>query len=203
MANSDARFGLRPITQGNAGGFTGKVRRYYVPSTYGTPLYIGDPVVKTGTTNTAASGLGKEWAPGVLQEVNKATAGATNEITGAIVGFDVDPNNLDKAYNPASTARVVIVADDPHQEFEIQADSGAAVAATDIGANADVIYTHAGNDTTSLSGAELDTSAMSADATFQLTILGLIPRENNALGTNAKLRVRINLHTEANVVVGI
>jgi len=203
MANSDARKGLVPITQGNAGGFTGKIRKYYVPSDYSTALFVGDPVVKTGTSNTAASGLGKQWAPGTLPEINKATAGATNELTGVIVGFDVDPNNLDKSYNPASTARVVHVADDPHQEFEIQADSGAVVAATDIGANADVIYTHAGSTATSLSGAELDTSAMSADATFQLSILGLIPRENNALGTNAKLRVRINLHTEANVVVGI
>ena len=203
MANSDARFGLRPITQGNAGGFTGKVRQYYVPVGYATALYIGDPVVKTGTSNTAGAGLGKEWAAGTLQEINKATAGATNELTGAIVGFDVDPNNLDKSYNPASTARVVHVADDPHQEFEIQSDSGAVTAATDIGTNADVIYTHAGDTATGLSGAELDTSAMSADATFQLSILGLIPRENNALGTNSKLRVRINLHTEANVVVGI
>ena len=203
MANSDARIGLRPITQGNAGGFTGKVRKYYVPSSYATALFIGDPIVKTGTSNTAAAGLGKQWAPGALQEINKATAGATNALTGVVVGFDVDPNNLDKSYNPASTARVVHVADDPHQEFEIQADSGAVVAATNMGANADVIYTHAGEASTGLSGVELDTSAMSADATFQLTILGLIPRENNALGTNAKLRVRINLHTEANVVVGI
>lgn len=203
MANSDARIGLRPITQGNAGGFTGKVRRYYVPSTYGTALFIGDPVVKTGTTNTAGAGLGKEWAAGTLQEVNKATAGATNATTGVVVGFDVDPNNLDKSYNPASTARVVIVADDPHQEFEIQTDSGAVIAATDIGSNADYIFTHAGDTTTGLSGVELDTADMSAGATAQLTILGLIPRENNALGTNAKVRVRINLHTEANTVVGI
>jgi len=44
---------------------------------------------------------------------------------------------------------------------------------------------------------------MSAGATAQLTILGVIPREGNDLGTNVNLRVRINLHTEANTVVGI
>lgn len=203
MANSDARRGLVPITQGNAGGFTGKVRAYYVPSSYGTALYIGDPVVRTSTSNTAAAGLGKQWAAGTLPEINKATAGAANGITGAIVGFEVDPNNLDKAYNPASTARVVYVADDPHQEFEIQADSGATVAATDIGSNADVIYTHAGDTATGLSGAELDTADMAAGATAQLTILGVIPREDNALGTNVKLRVRINIHTEANTIAGL
>lgn len=202
MANSDNRFGLRPITQGNAGGFTGKVRPYHIGSS-GVALYIGDPVVKTGTSNTAAAGEGGQYAAGALQEVTKATAGATNATTGVVVGFDVDANNLDKSYNPASNARVVMVADDPHQEFEIQSDSGAATAATDIGSNADYIFTHGGDTATGLSGVELDTSDMSAGATAQLTILGLIPRENNALGTNSKLRVRINLHTEANTVVGI
>lgn len=199
MANSDARFGLRPITQGNAGGTTGKVRQYYTTA----ELFIGDPVVKTGTSNTAAVGLGKEWAAGTLQVVAKATAGAANATTGAVVGFDVSPSYLDTAYNASGVARIVHVADDPHQEFEIQADSGAAVAATDIGSNADFIYTHAGDTATGLSGAELDTSDMSAGATAQLTILGVIPRADNALGTNVKLRVRINLHTEANTIVGI
>lgn len=203
MANSDARIGLRPITQGTSSGFTGKVRKYFVPASYGTALFIGDPVVKTGTSNTASAGLGNEWAPGSLQEVNKATAGAGNATTGSIVGFDVHPDHLDKSYNPASTARIVHVADDPHQEFEIQADSGATVAATDIGTNADYIFTHSGDTATGLSGVELDTSDMSAAATGQLTILGIISRENNELGTNVKLRVRINNHTEANNVVGI
>jgi hypothetical protein len=203
MANSDARIGLRPITQGNAGGTTGKVRPYYIGSG-GVALYINDPVVKTGTSNTAAAGLGKQYAAGTLQVVTKATAGATNYTTGVVVGFEnVDPNNLDKGYNPASTERVVLVADDPHQEFEIQTDSGAVIAATDIGSNADYIFTHGGDTATGLSGVELDTADMSAGATAQLAILGLIPRENNALGTNANVRVRINLHTEANTVVGI
>ena len=202
MANSDARFGLRPITQGNAGGFTGKVRQYYIGSS-GVALYIGDPVVKTGTSNTAAAGLGKEYPAGSLQAVTKCTAGATNATTGVVVGFDVDPNNLDKAYNPASTERIVLVADDPHQEFEIQSDSANPTAATDIGSNADYVFTHGGSTVTGLSGVELDTADMAAGATAQLTILGLINRENNALGTNSNLRVRINLHTEANTVVGI
>lgn len=203
MANSDARKGLQPYKQGAAAGANGQVNAYYVPSSYGTALYIGDPVVKTGTSNTAASGLGKEWAPGALQEVNKATAGAGNATTGVIVGFDVDPNNLDKSYNPASTARVVRVADDPNMIFEIQADSGAAVAATDIGTNADYIFTHGGDTATGLSGVELDTADMSSAATAQLTILGIVPREDNELGTNTKLLVRINNHTEDNNIAGV
>tara|TARA_R110000868_G_scaffold375166_2_gene639655 strand:+ start:331 stop:930 length:600 start_codon:yes stop_codon:yes gene_type:complete len=199
MANSDARRGLVPITQGNAGGFTGKVRQYFTTA----ELFIGDPVVKTGTSNTAAAGLGKEWAIGTLQTVAKATAGATNATTGAVVGFGVHPDYLDRSYNPSGISRVVLVADDPHQEFEIQADSANAVAVTDIGANADYVFTHAGDTATGLSGVELDTSDMATSATAQLAILGVIPRVDNEIGTNVKLRVRINLHTEANTIVGI
>lgn len=202
MANSDNRFGLRAVRQGAAAGYSGRITPYYITSS-DNALYIGDPVVKTGTSNTAAAGEGKQFAAGTLPTVTKATAGATNKVTGAIVGFEVDPDNLDKSYNPASTARVVYVADDPNQLFEIQASSDAAVAATDIGANADLIYTHAGDTATGLSGAELDTSDMAADATYQLTILGLVKREDNELGTNSKLLVRINLHTEDNNLVGV
>jgi len=197
MANSDARFGLRPVGIGSASGYTGKITPYYVPSSYGTALYIGDPVVGTGTSNTAAAGAGKQFPAGSLIEINKATAGAGSRVRGSIVGFEVSASNLDKAYNPASTARVVYVADDPEQVFEIQADSGAVVAAVDIGVNADLIYTHAGDTATGLSGAELDTSDMSVAATGQLTILGLVSRADNALGTNAKLLVKINYHQKA------
>lgn len=197
MANSDSRFGLRPVGNDGTGGYNSKGRAYFVPSTYATALYIGDPVVATSTSNTAAAGEGNQFAPGTLREINKATAGAGNRVLGSIVGFEVDPDNLDKSYNPASTERVVYVADDPDQLFEIQADSGAAVASTDMGANADLIYTHGGSTATGLSGAELDTSDMSVAATGQLTILELAKKADNALGTNAKLLVKINYHQKA------
>lgn len=197
MANSDAPFGLRPVNNGGSSAGNGRVRAYFVPASYGTALFIGDPVVVTGTSNTAAAGEGSSFAAGTLAEINKATAGAGNRIAGAIVGFQVTADTLSHSYNPASTARVVYVADDPEQLFEIQADSGAAVAATDIPNNADVIFTHAGSTATSLSGVELDTSDISAAATGQLTILGLAKRPNNELGTHAKLLVKINYHSKA------
>lgn len=202
MANTDSRFGLKPVGTGGAGAYNGRITPYYITSG-DSALYVGDPVVKTGTSNTAVAGEGKEFGIGTLPTVTKATAGATNKVTGAIVGFQVDPDNLDKSYNPASTARVVLVADDPHAVFEIQASSDAAVAATDIGTNADLIYTHGGSTVTGLSGAELDTSDMAADATYQLTILGLAKREDNEIGTHSKLLVRINTHTEDNNIVGV
>lgn len=202
MANTDNRFGLKPLFEGGSTGWSGGVRAYYVPASYATALYIGDPVVKTGTSNTANAGLGGNFPAGTLAEINKATAGDDNGITGVIVNFEYDADTQ-KAYNPASTARVVYVCDDPKTRFLIQADSANPIAATDIGANANLVYTHAGSTVTGLSGAELNTASMTTTATFQLNILGLQNDQRNELGTNAKLIVKINNHTEASNVAGI
>ena len=159
MANVDSPFGLRPIRHRNGAPYNGAVSPYYIPSSYGTALFIGDPVVKTGTSNTAEvkSFVGGNFPIGTLPEINKATAGDGNAITGVIVGFGPNPSDLDKAYNAASTENVAWVADDPDLVFEIQADG--AIPAASIGLNAVLIFTHSGSTTTGLSGVELDTTS--------------------------------------------
>lgn len=156
-------------------------------------------------SNTAAvtvPGAG-EFAPGTLSVINKATAGDGNAVTGVIVGFAADPSNLDRIYNPASTARVAFVADDPDLIFEVQADG--AIAATQVGLNANLIFTNAGSTTSGLSGVELDTSAVAADASNQLTILRVADRPGrNEIGSAWTIvEVRINNHTEALGAIGI
>jgi hypothetical protein len=207
MANIDASFGLRPVRRRNGASYHVATTPYYIPSSYGTALYIGDPVVKTGTSNTAAvtvPGAGN-FAPGELAEINKATAGDGNMLTGVIVGFAALPTDLSKIYNPASTARVAYVADDPDMIFEIQADG--AIAATEIGLNAVLIYTNAGSTTTGLSGVELDTSsdAPAADASNQLTILRVAdaPGRNELGSAWTVVEVRINQHTEMTGQIGV
>ncbi len=203
MANVDARKGLAPMREKGSTCYNGAAQPYFVNSSYATALFVGDPIVKNGTANTAAAGTANKFAAGTLPEVEKSTAGDTNPTTGVVVGFEADPDNLTRIYNPASTERVAYVVDDPDVVFEIQADSANPIAATDIGSNANLVYTHAGDANTGLSGAELDTSSMTTTATFQLKILRLIDREDNELGTNAKLEVLINNHTEEAGVVGI
>ena len=206
MANADAPFGLRPIRHRNGAPYTGAFNPYYVPSTYATALFIGDPVVKTGTANTAevsAPGAGK-FNAGTLPEVNKATAGDDNAITGVVVGFAPDPNGLERAYNPASTERVVYVCDDPDVVFEIQADG--AIAPAQVGLNAVLIYTNSGSTTTGLSGAELDTTSdvPAADLSNQLTIQRVVNRDDNAASSaNTVVEVKINKHTEVAGALGI
>lgn len=204
MANTDAPFGLRPVMHRNGAPYNGAAKPYYIPASYGTALFIGDPVVKTGTSNTAEEnfpGVGRAPA-GTLPEINKATAGDGNAITGVIVGFASDFD--DPVYNPASTERVAFVADDPDLMFEIQADG--TIAAAQVGLNAVLIFTNAGSTSTGLSGAELDTTSdvPAADASNQLTILRVVNREDNEAGSDfTKVLVRINNHTEAHGALGI
>lgn len=205
MANADTPFGLRPVGHPMGLG-KASIKAYYVPASYGTALFVGDPVVKTGTANTAGVDVvGSGHMPaGSMPEVNKATAGDGNAITGVIVGVAANPDGLGRRYLPASTGGVVYVNDDPRTEFEIQADG--AIAATQVGLNAVLIYTNAGDANTGQSGAELDTTSdvPAADASNQLTILRVVPREDNEAGNNfTKCLVRINNHTEAHAAIGI
>lgn len=204
MANEDRRFGLKPVRHKSGAPYNGAANPYYIKGDYATALFIGDPVVKTGTSNTAAvtvPGAGK-FGIGTLPEINKTAAGDvdgnTKRITGVIVGFSPLPSDLNKNYNPASTERVAWVCDDPDVVFEIQADG--AIPAASVGLNAVLIYTHSGSTTTGLSGAELDTTsdAPAADASNQLTIVRAVNREDNdTTSTWAKVEVLINAHTEA------
>ncbi len=206
MANVDAPTGLRPVRHRNGAPYTGSGNPYYINSGYGTALFIGDPVIKVaGGSNTAAitvPGMGK-FAIGTLAEVEKATAGDANRITGVIVGFAAQPTDLETKHSKASTEGVALVCDDPDVLFEIQADG--AVPAASMGLNAVLIFTHAGSTTTGLSGVELDTTsdAPAADASNQLLIMRAVNREDNDTTiTHPKIEVLINQHTENQGTVG-
>jgi len=200
MPNIAAAFGLKPVSHRKSASFNGRVRPYYLPSNYATATFIGDPVVKTGTSNATmleAPGIGK-FLPGTINEVNKATAGDGNRVTGVIVAFAANPDNLMSRHNPASTARLVYVNDDPDTIFEIDADG--IVAAASVGLNAVFIYTIAGSTFTGLSGVQLDTTSdvPAADASNQMLILGHQNREDvDSALTRSKLLVQIINHTEA------
>jgi len=206
MANTDTPFGLRPVKHRNGAPYNAAVNAYYIPASYGTAMFIGDAVVITGTSNTAevaAPGAGK-FPAGTLPEINRATVGDGNAISGVVVGFAANPSNLEQVHNPASTERVAYVADDPDTEFEIQADG--TLAATQVGLNAVLIDTHAGSTVTGLSGTELDTTSdvPAADASNQLTIQRIKNVTDNELASaNAIAVVKINNHTAAHGVIGI
>ncbi len=207
MANTDTPFGLRPIRHRNGAAYNGATNPYYINSTYATALFIGDPVIKVaGGSNAAfvsAPGVG-EFDIGMLPEIEKATAGDGNRITGVIVGFAPLADDLTKQYNPASTERVALVCDDPDVIFQIQSDG--ALAASSMGLNAVLIYTNGGSTVSGLSGVELDSgtaTAPSADASNQLLILRTanIPG-NDVTAAWCKVEVLINQHTQNQGTVG-
>lgn len=206
MANVNAPFGLKPIKHKSGAPYNGGSNAYYINASYGTALFIGDPVIRVaGGSNAAAITVpgGGTFAIGTLPEVEKATAGDGNRITGVIVGFSASPTNLELKHNTASTQRVAYVCDDPDVVFEIQADG--AVPAASVGLNAVLIYTQSGSTVTGLSGVELDTTSdvPAADASNQLTILRGVNREDNDITlTRAKVEVMINQHTESQGTVG-
>lgn len=204
MANSDTRFGLKPVRYRSGAPYNGACNPYAISSGYGTALYVGDPVTRTGTANAAAlTAPGAGTFPiGTLPEVQKTTAGDSNtdaeRITGVIVGFAALPNDLSKQYNPASTARIAYVADDYDLLFEVQCPS--AISAAQIGLNAILLYTHSGDTTTGMSGAEIDGgdgTAPAADASYQTRIIGQVNRpDNEPAAVHNKVLVMLNVHTE-------
>jgi Ca2+-binding RTX toxin-like protein len=204
MPNTDNPFGLRPVQYRNGASYTGAARPYLLLSSYATAMFVGDPVVITGAVNTAAvTAPGAGTFPiGALQVINKATVN-TGAITGVIVGFAGDANAT--LHNPASTERVVFVADSPDLVFEIQSDGTYTPAS--IGLNAALIYTTTGSTVTGKSGAELDSGTTTAPATtagLQLKTIRFVNREDNDMAASfSKLHVTINTHTLANATAGI
>jgi hypothetical protein len=156
---------------------------FYLPSSVATHAFIGDPVKLAGDADSA----------GVA---SVALCAATDTITGAIVGFQ-DAASMELGYGAASTVRYPLVAHGQDILFEIQEDSdGGALAAADIGLNADIIVA-AGSTFTRQSGVELDTSTKNTTATLGLRIRGLAQRPDNAIGANANVLVSLNDTTES------
>lgn len=201
MANADTRFGLRLIPSRRAYSF----RKVLVASTYATNVFVGDALTRASTAISNATVVKTatgEYPIGSLESAIRVTPGTGNGILGVITAIDA-PIGLATNYGIASTARVVTICDDPQAEYEIQAEGS--FSDTQVGLNAVLIDTHSGDTTYGLSGTELDcgtTTAPAADAAFQLTVKEVIPRADNEVGTNVKLRVRINNHLNAHAVVG-
>lgn len=192
MANANTAFGLKPIRD-NGTPFSGQLTMYYVPSSLGTAVFIGDPVIPTGDGD----------AYGVAG-VTLATAGTSNFLIGAVVAIVNGPAAGGNAtipvtrdlpvYHAASTAGYVLVADDPNQLFVMQEDSvGGAIAATAISSNFSLV-SGTGSTTTGLSGWMID-SSVSNTTSLQLRLMRLLRGPDNAIGTYAKWVVRINQHS--------
>lgn len=182
MANQDRPSGLKPVRHLNGAPYNGQVNRYCFLAADGTATFVGDLVKLSGSAHT-------DGTPSIAQ------AAAGDAAVGVLVGLEPDPTNLGLKHRTASTLRYAYVADDPSLIFEIQEDSaGGALTVAEVGLCTNVIVA-AGNTTTGASGMELDSSDTATDTAGQLRILRLVPREDNAIGDNAKWEVQIAEHS--------
>lgn len=90
----------------------------------------------------------------------------------------------------------VIVADHPNQIFKVQADAADVDAQTDIGLNYAILAT-AGSTTYKISRHELDAETGRSDSNYQLKLLDIDSRPDNALGAAVDCLVVINNHALA------
>ena len=194
MANANIARGLIPYRRYDGSVWNGAANVYYVPSTYGTALYIGDPLVATGASD--ANGI---------PVVQIASAGGSAFTIGPMCGIvaagepQIAITRDQVIYHPASTSQYILVADDPNLLFMIQEDSvGGSIATATAGTkNADLVA-GTGSNTTGYSGWMLDSSTIQTTSTLQLRIMSALQQTDNVVGTTdsfAKWLVKINSHS--------
>lgn len=194
MANADQPTGLKPIRSLGSSYYTGGGTVYSVSSTFPTAIAKYDPVIVSGTSD--ADGI-----PTVLL----ATAGATERITGSVLGRIQSPTGRDVLIQDdpvaiaASTGGYILVADEPFTTYEAQVDGAFAV--TDVSSNTNL--TSGTASAIGISGWEVASTGFGTGVTLQVKVLRLVQREDNEVGVNAKVEVMINLAGNANDSVGV
>ncbi len=191
MANVNSPNGLVPVKHLDSSPYNGGGNVYSIAASYSSAaLYIGDPVISSGSADS--NGI-----PGIT------LAAATGAIRGVIVAIGQDPNfyanpgSLDTIYRPAaaqSTTWYALVVDDPNVIFSVQeVNSGTPLAAADVGLNTNLVLA-SGNGF--VSGWTLDNATEGTTSTLQCRILGLARTAPiaNAYGLAARWLVKINNH---------
>lgn len=200
MPNANRPSGFTPVGYLNGAQWNGAARIYSIAAAYGTALYIGDPVISSGTSDAyGVQGIAIGATTGALRGVivGLFDSGSATAVMGSpSVGGIMNPNLV---YRPASNANVwyAAVVDDPNVIFEVQEESnGTQLAAADVGLN-QISKTGTGNGY--LSGWQIPSTTgatPNTTATLQLRLLGLAqkPAGTNLFGAYAKWLVQINVH---------
>lgn len=189
MANVNRVNGFRPISTLTGAAWNGQVTRYVAVTGDSTIIAVGDLVKLDGAT-----GVGEYMG---LRGVTRAAA--SDAIVGAVVGFDVNPANLDTPQvRAASQARYVYVVDDPNAYFVAQEDGDTTpIAMASVGLNVNFIVA-AASTITGASGMQIDSSTVSNTATLPLKLVAPLPVSDNELTTSGQSYtrwiVKINNH---------
>jgi hypothetical protein len=206
MANANVARGLIPYAMLWGQKYNGSFNTYFVPASYGTALYVGDPVDIVSSSNDAngipAVQLGVVGSPLLGVVVGIINGGDMGSMTAVTRDLPV--------YHPASTAQYLAVCDDPNILYEIQDDASAQATAPKLfaGKNASLV-TGTGSTVTGYSGWQMAASTVATTNTLDLKIIRPLQQPDNTIGTaantnmNAKWLVKLNNSRFANLIAGI
>lgn len=190
MANSDSPMGLKAVKYLSGAPYNGAGNVYAVAAADANVIAPGDPVIVTGTST-----------PRGVPYVTRATAGATNRITGVMQGKVSYGQTVIKQDDPvstrASTLQYVLISDSNDIVYNVQASG--TIAVTDISNTFNLLIPASTIDGTS----SCELGAATGLATAQVRVLRLHDVENNDIGLNANMEVTINLPTITNDTVGV
>lgn len=183
MANTSAPKGFVPKRTLHGGAWKGLVKTYYIPSSDGTAVYVGDVVKFNGESGAAGLTINGMDMEGIPQVIRVAAGNVTTGVAGVVVGFYPNMDSLMTKHRAASTNRAVMVCPVADVIFEIQEDAVTTpVAAASVNLNASFTTT-AGNATTGVSAMALDSDSVGTTGTLPLRVLGLSKRVGNAFNT--------------------
>ena len=194
---TNAPNGLVPVKKLDGSAWTGATNPYQIASTYATALFRGDPVtiLNDGTLGVGVAGAA---CVGVFWGVKWIDS------TGRVRFEHYWPGN--PGVLTGSTVEALVI-DDPNTVFSVQETSGTGTAGTplaltDIGLNANFLYT-AGSTATGQSAVSLNNASENTTDTLNLKILALDPTPGNAVGNFANWLVTLNNHRYKNGVTGV
>lgn len=202
MANTYSAFGMKPVKNGVV-----RTTEYYLGTGNTDAFAIGTPVSLDTGSNSSTTINGKTCLAGQYKTIKKAvgddTAVTGTLLIGSVIGFDTVPTDVlgvYSGYRPSAQERIVSVADDPNQLFEIQVTG---MTAANIGKNANITIA-APNATTKVDGSYL-TATFATTATFQVRVIDVKAEIGNTVGaSNTQVAiVRINKHGLADGSVGV
>lgn len=193
MANANVARGLVPYRHFDGSYWNGSANLYFVPSSYATALFVGDPVDVISGSNDANG----------IPAVQLATVGSP--MIGSVVGIvsggsPVIAVTRDLAvYHVASTAQYLLVSDDPNLLYWVQDDASSQARAPNqwAGRNANLV-SGSGSTVTAFSGWQLAASTVNTTNTLDVKIIRPLDQADNTIGSaantnmNAKWLVKLN-----------
>lgn len=191
MPNPDTPRGLKPVRYLSGGHYDGATNKYFVPASDATAIFMGGLVKLAGDADA-------DGVPAVTGDV------ATGDAVVGVVTNVMPVTSNSTTYREASTGRYVYVADNPNLLFEVQDDGASAVAATSVGAVADLTGFTAGNTVTGMSEVEVSTAAITGagDGTEDVLLWGVAQSPDNTIDANCNWLVRLNNHALVDGNVG-